>query len=53
MGESAADVAPPKLAARPPPFPLCSRIAATRTTLSRINRMSRNVYSMLERGLGD
>src|SRR5437879_2716200 len=31
---SAELVTPPKLAARPPPFPACSRMTATRSTLS-------------------
>jgi hypothetical protein len=43
MSESAADVAPPKLAASPPPFPAWRRIATTSTRLSRMSRMMRNV----------
>ena len=42
--ESADELMPPKLAARPPPLPLCARMASTSTILSRIRRTRRNVY---------
>jgi hypothetical protein len=41
---SAELVTPPKLAANPPPFPACSKTAATRITLS----MKRSVRRILE-----
>jgi len=43
MNASGEELAPPKLAARPLPFPLCSRTAAMRTIQSRISRVRRNV----------
>jgi hypothetical protein len=46
INASVDELAPPKLAASPPPLPDCKRIAAIRTTLSRKRRMSRNLYSM-------
>jgi hypothetical protein len=42
--ESAEDAAPPKVAARPPPFPACRSTAAMSTRLSMRRRISRNVY---------
>jgi hypothetical protein len=46
MNASAEELAPPKLAATPPPFPACRRMAATSTRLSSISRTSKRVYSM-------
>ena len=40
---SVEEAAPPKVAARPPPFPACKRTAATTTRLSRISRTTKNV----------
>ena len=44
--ETSAFVAPPELAASPPPLPLCRRIAVTRTMLSMMSRISRNVITI-------
>src|SRR5688572_27060845 len=49
MKASVADEAPPKLAASPPPFPLCSKIAATRMRLSSSRRPSNMLYSISRR----
>jgi hypothetical protein len=44
MNASGEELAPPKLAERPWPLPLCRRMAATTTRLVRIRRTSRKVY---------
>jgi hypothetical protein len=48
--ESAELLTPPKLAARPPPFPLCKRMAAISTRLSRMSRIRRNVNIAARQG---
>jgi len=47
--ESAELLTPPKLADRPVPLPLCRRMAAMSTRLSRMSRTSRKVYMPLRR----
>jgi len=44
MKESDEELAPPKLAARPPPFPLWRRIAAPSIMLSMTRRIRKKVY---------
>jgi hypothetical protein len=44
MKASADELAPPKLAATPPPFPACRRTAAISTRLSMMRRIRRKVY---------
>jgi hypothetical protein len=43
MKASGEELAPPKLAASPPPFPLCRRIAPITTTQSMIRRVRRKL----------
>ena len=43
MNWSDEEEAPPKLAAIPPPFPLCRRMTVTRIMASRIRTIRRNV----------
>jgi hypothetical protein len=43
MRASGDELAPPKLAARPLPFPLCSRMASMRTMQSTTSTVRRNV----------
>jgi hypothetical protein len=47
MNDPGEELAPPKLAARPLPSPLCMSTAATRTMLSRMRRARRKVYIQL------
>jgi hypothetical protein len=44
MNDSGDELAPPKLDAKPPPVPLCIKMAATRTRLSIMSKTSKNVY---------
>src|SRR5688500_2335205 len=44
MMESEDELAPPKLAAMPPPFPACSSTTPMRSTASIIRMISRSVY---------
>ena len=46
MNASGDELTPPKLAAMPVPLPLCNRIPATSTKLSRISTTRRDVCSM-------